>query len=380
MYSDIIKEIAKLYPDQSPIALHSPVFSGNEKKYLNECIDSTYVSYVGQFVSDFEKSISNYVGTSHAVAVVNGTSALQIALKVSGVSPGDEVITQSLTFVATANAISHCGAIPVFMDVDLDTLGMGVKKLKKWLAKNTFYDSNIKATINRTTGRKISAIVPMHTFGIPCRIDEIVNLANDYEINVIEDAAESLGSFYNNKHTGTFGCAGVLSFNGNKTITCGGGGMIITNDSSLASKAKHLTTTAKVDHNWDFIHDEIGYNYRLSNVNAAIGLAQMERIHEILDNKKKTKTIYSNFFNNKNINFTEIDNDENINYWLNSIQFNSRQEKEDFLDYSNKRKVLCRPIWRQMKKLNMYKKCQSSNLDSSDFIEDRLVNLPSGYR
>ncbi len=380
MFNSIIKKINALYPNQSPVSLHSPVFNGNEKKYLNECIDSTYVSYVGKYVSDFEKIVSNYVQSKHSVAVVNGTSALQIALKVSGVMPGDEVITQSLTFVATANAISHCGAIPILMDVDLDTLGMSVEKTQKWLSRNTLYDKNLKSTINRKTGRRISAIVPMHTFGIPCKIDEIVDLANSYEINVIEDSAESLGSFYKNKHTGTYGLAGILSFNGNKTITCGGGGMIITDDKSFADRAKHLTTTAKVDHNWEFIHDEIGYNYRLSNVNAAIGLAQMEKIDSIIENKKKTKNIYSDFFNDQNVNFVEKDNDQNINYWLNSILFDSFQEKEDFLDFSNKNKVLCRPIWRQMKKLDMYKKCQSSNLDNSDFIESRLVNIPSGIR
>ena len=281
MFNKIIDFIKKLYGNEDFISLHPPVFLGNEKKYLNECIDTTFVSYVGKFVSKFEEMVAEYTGAKFAVAVVNGTAALQIALQLAGVKRDDEVITQPLTFVATANAISHCGAKPVFVDVDRDTMGLSSEKLNAWLKENTKYDLISKKIINKTTGKTISAIVPMHTFGFPCKINEIVEVANNYNIPVIEDAAESLGSFYKGKHTGIFGLAGILSFNGNKTITTGGGGMIITNNKEFADKAKHITTTAKVPHKWEYIHDEVAYNYRLKNLNAAVRVAQMESSEKI---------------------------------------------------------------------------------------------------
>lgn len=411
---DFIKELySKQYPDFIP--LHAPVFWGNEKKYLENCIDSTFVSYVGKYVTQFEEMTAKYTGTKYAVAVVNGTAALQIALQIAGVKPGDEVITQPLTFVATANAISHCGAKPVFVDVDKDTMGMSPEKLENWLSKNTNYDNSKKRTINLSTNQPISAIVPMHTFGFPCRIDEIIEIANKYNIPVIEDSAESLGSFYlpreinkgrfdgskkeiisRGRHTGTFGLAGVLSYNGNKTITTGGGGMIITDNEEFAQRAKHITTTAKVPHKWEYIHDEVGYNFRMTNVTAAIGVAQMENLEKIIKNKRETATLYNEFFQSKQstnlpaaakakeghsiIEFISEQSGAISNYWLNCIKLENRETRDKFLEETNLNGVMTRPIWRLMNKLDMYKDCPKGNLDNSEWLEDRIVNIPSGYR
>lgn len=380
MFDDVVKYIKSLYPEYTIIPLHAPVFLGNEKKYLNECIDSTFVSYVGKYVGQFEKMIAEYTGAKYAVAVVNGTAALQVALQIAGVKSGDEVITQPLTFVATANAISHCGAKPVFVDVDKDTLGLSPEKLNEWFDKNTTYDANRKQTINKTTNKPISAIVPMHTFGFPTRIDEIIEIAGKYNILVVEDAAESLGSFYKGKHTGTFGKAGILSFNGNKTITTGGGGMIITDDEEFAQKAKHITTTAKVPHSWEYIHDEVAYNYRLTNVSAAIGVAQMENLNKIIANKRETAKKYQEFFAKSEITFLSEPRNTISNYWLNSITLKNREERDKFLEFTNSNRVMTRPIWRLMNKLKMYEHCQSGNLDNSLWLEERVVNIPSGYR
>ena len=380
MYREICEFIKELYPNKKPVMLHSPVFLGNEKKYLEECIDTTFVSYVGKYVTEFEEMTAKYTGAKYAVAVVNGTAALQIALQVAGVKYGNEVITQPLTFVATANAISHCGALPVFVDVDLDTMGMSPEKLKDWLKKNTKHDSISGKTLNKSTNNSISAIVPMHTFGFPCRIDEIIQIAETYNIPVIEDSAESLGSFYKKKHTGTFGLAGIFSYNGNKTITTGGGGMIITDNEEFARKAKHITTTAKVHHKWEYIHDETGFNYRLTNVNAAIGAAQMEKIDTILENKRETAKLYEEFFKETEVEFiTERDNTR-ANYWLNCIKLKDREERDRLLEETNTNGIMTRPIWRLMNKLEMYKECQTGNLDNAKYLEDRIVNLPSGYR
>jgi perosamine synthetase len=380
MYNDIFEFIKHLYPNQNPVPLHAPVFFGNEKEYLIDCIDSTFVSYVGKYVTMFEEITAKYTGSKYAVAVVNGTAALQIALQIDGVERNDEVITQPLTFVATANAIAHCGAKPVFVDVDIDTMGLSPEKLNDWLTKNTKYDRVKKKTINKSTNQPISAIVPMHTFGLPARIDEIVEIGNKFNIPVIEDSAESLGSYYKNKHTGTFGLAGVLSYNGNKTLTTGGGGMIITDDEEFASRAKHITTTAKVPHKWEYIHDEIGYNYRLTNVSAAIGVAQMENIDKILKNKRDTAKRYMEFFNNHNYQFiTEIENSI-ANYWLNCIRVENRVERDKFLKETNTNGIMTRPIWRLMNKLEMFKNCECGDLDNSQYLEDRIINIPSGYR
>ncbi len=380
MYNEVIDFIKSLYPNKNPIPLHEPVFFGNEKKYINDCIDSTFVSYVGKYVTQFEEMTAKYTASKYAVAVVNGTAALQITLQIAGVKPEEEVITQPLTFVATANAISHCGAKPVFVDVDLVTMGMSPEKLDDWLSKNTIFDNVTNKTINKSTNKHISAIVPMHTFGFPCRVDEIVEVANKYNISVIEDSAESLGSYYKGKHTGTFGLAGILSYNGNKTITTGGGGMIITDDEYFARKAKHITTTAKVPHKWEYVHDEIGYNYRLTNVSAALGVAQMENLDKIIENKRETASLYSNFFKSKEIEFIEEQQNSIANFWLNCIRLKDRSQRDEFLEETNRSGVITRPIWRLMNNLEMYKKCQTGNLDNSEWLEDRIVNIPSSFR
>lgn len=380
MFKEVTDYIKSLYPDQNPVPLHAPVFIGKEKEYLIDCIETTYVSYVGKYVNEFEKLTAEFTGSKYAVAVVNGTAAIQIALQLAGVNYGDEVITQALTFVATANAISHCGARPVFIDVDTDTMGMSPERLNEWLRNNVTFDSSSGKSVNKNTKNKVAAIVPMHTFGHPCRIDEITEVAKQYNIPVIEDSAESLGSYYKNKHTGTFGLAGILSYNGNKTLTTGGGGMIITDDEHFARKAKHITTTAKVPHKWEFIHDTVGYNYRLTNVNAALGVAQMEYLDTIVKNKRETAELYKTFFLNRELSFFEEPKDSKANYWLNVIKLKDRDQRDLFLDYSNQNGVMTRPIWRLMNKLDMYKNCQSDSLDNSKTLEDIVVNIPSGFR
>lgn len=384
MYKEVIDFIKSLYPNQNPVPLHAPVFLGNEKKYLLDCIDTTFVSYVGKYVTKFEEMTAEFTGAKYAVAVVNGTAALQIALQIAGVKNGDEVITQPLTFVATANAISHCGAKPVFVDVEKDTMSMSPEKLDDWLSKNVKFakDSN-HSTIqpfNHLTGRRLGAIVPMHTFGFPCRINEVIEIATKYNIPVIEDSAESLGSYYNGRHTGTFGLAGILSYNGNKTITTGGGGMIITDKAEFATKAKHITTTAKIPHKWEYVHDEIAYNYRLTNLNAAIGVAQMEEIDKYLANKRETANKYKELFKNTDIVFFNELPITKANFWLNVILLNNVGERNNFLQYTNDNGVMTRPIWRLMNKLEMYKTCQTGNLDNSEWFEERVVNIPSGVR
>lgn len=378
-FLEIIKFIKDLYK-KDIIPLHEPVFLGNEKKYLVECIDSTYVSYVGEFVSKFEKIICEYTKAKYAVAIVNGTSALHITLKALDIGYDEEVITQPLTFVATANAISHCGAYPVFLDVDLETMGMSPESLRKFLKENVKYNKIEKTLINKYTNRKIKAIIPVHIFGHPCRIDEIVEIAQHFELPVIEDSAEALGSFYKGKHCGTFGDAGILSFNGNKTLTTGGGGMVITNNDTLANKIRHLTTTAKVAHPWEYIHDEIGYNYRMPNINASLGVAQMEYFDKILSNKRKTAMLYKNFFKKIDIRFFTEPIDSRSNYWLNSVILENIEVRDKFLEITNENGVMTRPIWRLIHKLDMYKKCYSFNLKNSGWLQDRVVNIPSGYR
>ncbi len=401
-YLEVINFIKSLYPNQNPVPLHAPVFLGNEKKYLLDCIDTTFVSYVGKYVTKFEEMTAEFTGAKYAIAVVNGTAALQIALQIAGVEHGDEVITQPLTFVATANAISHCGAKPVFVDVDLDTMGMSPDKLEDWLKHNTKpskLPQPFSKPINTSTNKPISAIVPMHTFGFPCHIEEIMEVANKYNIPVIEDAAESLGSYYspremanarNNltgkdiisrgRHTGTFGLAGILSYNGNKTITTGGGGMIITENEEFAKKSKHITTTAKVPHKWEYVHDEIAYNYRLTNLNAAIGVAQMENLNKVLENKRETAKLYLDFFRKSDIEFISEPPNTNSNYWLNCIQLKNSEERDKFLEETNSSGIMTRPIWRLMNELEMYKTCQAGNLDNAKWLEDSVVNIPSSIR
>ncbi|MBI5219586.1 MAG: LegC family aminotransferase [Bacteroidia bacterium] len=379
MFSNEINFVREIYKTKDFIPLHAPVFSGNEKKYLNECIDTTFVSYVGRFVSLFEEKIATYTGAKYAVAVVNGTCALEIALKLCGVKPGDEVLTQALTFVATSNAIAYCGANHVFIDSEKQNMGMSPEKLEEFLRQFAEI-RNDGFCYNKKTNNKITACVPVHIFGHPCLIDKINNICNKYNIVVVEDAAESIGSKYCGKHTGTFGKAAILSFNGNKTITTGGGGMIITDDEQLAKKAKYITTTAKVPHPYEFFHDELGYNYRMTNVNAAIGCAQMEKLDEYIANKRETAILYKEFFTKQGIEFfTEKENCFS-NYWLNIIFLKDRNQRDEFLKYTNDNGVMTRPAWTLMNKLPMYKNCLHTNLENAQWLEDRLVNIPSSVR
>jgi perosamine synthetase len=348
---------------------------GNEKKYLNECIDSTFVSSVGKFVDEFEEKIADYVGANFAVATSSGTSALHVALLIANVTENDEVISQPLTFVATCNAISYCGASPIFIDIDKDTMGLSPSALHEFLEKNTSIKN--QQCINNKTGRVIKACVPMHTFGHPCKIDEIKDICNKYHIALIEDAAESLGSYYKNKHTGTFGQMGVMSFNGNKIITAGGGGCIITDDETLAKKAKHLTTTAKVPHKWKYTHDMIGYNYRMPNLNAALLVAQLEQLDGFLENKSLLANKYKEFFKKSDIVFvTELENSKS-NYWLNTIILKDGQQRDLLLDEANSKGIMLRPIWVLMNKLPMFKESQCGDLSNADWLEQRVVNIPS---
>ena len=379
MFEKIVDFIKSLYPAENPVLLHAPRFSGNEKKYLIDCIDTTYVSYVGQYVGRFEEEVRQLTGAKYAIAVSTGTAALYVALLLAEVAPGDEVITQPLTFIATANAISYCSAQPVFVDVERSTLGLDPEKLNDFLIDNGILKSDGKC-YNKTTGSKIAACVPMHTFGHPVRIDQITEICKKYNIPVIEDAAEALGSFYKGQHAGTFGVSGILSFNGNKPVTTGGGGMIITNDETLAAKAKHLTTTAKKPHPWEFFHDDVGYNYRMPNINAAVGCAQMECFAGVLENKRATAQMYNHFFREIGIPFITEPAHSRSNYWLNTIVLKDRQERDQFLAYATAKGIQARPVWTLMTHLPMYRHCQSASLETAQWLEDRLVNIPSSVR
>ena len=375
MFEDVINFIQSTYQSKDFIPLHEPKFIGNEKKYLNECIDSTFVSSVGKFVDEFEEKIAKYTGARYAVATSNGTSALHIALLLANVTRNDEVITQPLTFVATCNAISYCGANPVFIDVDKDTMGMSPSALQKFLENNTSIKN--QQCINNKTGKVIKACVPMHTFGHPCRIDEINDICDKYYISLIEDAAESLGSLYKDKHTGTFGQMGVMSFNGNKIITAGGGGCIITNNEVLAKKAKHLTTTAKITHKWEYTHNMVGYNYRMPNLNAALLVAQLENLESFLLNKRELAMMYKDFFSDKACHFVEESLHSKSNYWLNTIILKDKEQRDLFLEEANSKGVMIRPVWTLMNKLTMFKHSQCYGLTNVEWLEERVVNIPS---
>jgi perosamine synthetase len=375
MYKDVVTFIQKTYKTTDFIPLHEPKFIGNEKKYLNECVDSTFVSSIGKFVDKFEEKIAEYTGAKYAVATNNGTSALHVALLLANVDKGDEVITQPLTFVATCNAINYCGAKPVFIDVDKDTMGLSPFALQVFLENNTYIKN--QQCVNNQTGAIIKACVPMHTLGHPCRIDKIKNICDKYHIRLIEDAAESLGSFYKDKHTGTFGQMGAMSFNGNKIITGGGGGCIVTNDEDLAKKAKHLTTTAKVPHKWEFSHDMVGYNYRMPNLNAALLVAQLENLDGFIHKKRKLAHMYEEFYRNTDYGFIKELKDSKSNYWLNSIILNNKQQRDKFLNETNSQGVMTRPIWTLMNKLPMFESAQCGDLTSSKWLEERVVNIPS---
>ena len=374
----IIDFIKQTFNTKEFIPLHEPKFIGNEKKYLNECIDSTFVSSVGKYVDRFEKEFASFVGAKYAIATVNGTAALHISLILANVKKDDEVITQPLTFIATCNAISYIGAKPVFVDVDLDTMGLSPKSLKNFLEANCEVVNN--QCINKTTKKIIKACVPMHTFGHPCKIEEINEICEKWHIALVEDAAESLGSFYKDKHTGTFGKVGAFSFNGNKVITSGGGGVIVTDDEALAKRAKHITTTAKIPHPYEYVHDEIAYNYRLPNINAALLVAQMENLDRFLESKRELASTYEKFFKTSNIDFIKEPKDSKSNYWLQAVLLNDLKQRDEFLEFTNKNGVMTRPIWRLMNELEMYKYCQKDELKNAKYLEERVVNIPSSVR
>ena len=375
---NIIDFIKQIFNTNEFIPLHEPKFTGNEKKYLNDCIDSTFVSSVGKYVDIFEKKFAKRVGSKFAIATVNGTSALHISLILANVKQDDEVITQPLTFVATCNAISYLGAKPIFVDVDIDTMGMSPNSLKCFLETNCELRNN--QCVNKTTKRIIKACVPMHTFGHPCKINKIKTICDKWNIILVEDAAESLGSYYKKKHTGTFGKMGAFSFNGNKIITSGGGGVIVTNDEALARRAKHITTTAKIPHSYEYVHDEIGYNYRLPNINAALLVAQLEQLEEFLESKRELAMKYKEFFSNCDIKFIEEPKKSKSNYWLQAIILNDKKQRDEFIEFSNKNGVMTRPIWKLMSELEIFKDCQKDDLKNAKYLEQRVVNIPSSVR
>lgn len=361
------------------IPLSVPVFAGNEKKYLNECIDTTFVSSVGKFVDRFEEDIAKFTGCKRAVVCVSGTNALHMSLMLAGVERNDEVLTQALTFIATCNALSYIGAVPVFIDVDRDTMGLSPAAIRKWLEKNAEIKNN--QCFNKNTHRRVKACVPMHTFGHPVHLDELVEVCKEYHIELVEDAAESIGSLYKGKHTGTFGKIGALSFNGNKTITTGGGGMMLFNDEELGAYAKHITTQAKIPHRWEFRHDHIGYNYRMPNINAALGCAQLENIDKYVESKRQTAAAYKEFFKNiPDVEFFSEPTDCRSNYWLNAIILKDRDMQQEFLQFSNDNGVMTRPIWELMNRLPMFEKCENDGLENTIYFADRVVNIPSSVK
>lgn len=378
-YSKVVSFIKGVYGTSDFVPLSVPKFVGNEKKYLEECIDTTFVSSVGKFVDRFEEMVAEYTGAKKAVVCVSGTNALHMAMMLVGVERDDEVLTQALTFIATCNAISYIGAQPVFIDVDRDTMGLSPKAVKVWLEANAEIKNGV--CYNKSTGRRVKCCVPMHTFGHPVHIDELVAVCKEWHIELVEDAAESIGSFYKGKHTGTFGKVGAISFNGNKTITTGGGGMLLFMDEDLGNFAKHLTTQAKIPHRWEFRHDHIGYNYRMPNINAALGCAQMEHLEEFVLNKRETAAKYAEYFKDvKNVEFFTEPADCRANYWLNAVIFRDKEEQLYFLQQTNDNGVMTRPIWELMNRLPMFENCQNDGLKNTIWFTDRVVNIPSSVR
>ena len=377
--AEICEFIHTLFETKDFVPLSVPKFIGNEKKYLEECIDTTFVSSGGKFVDRFEEEMAAYTGAKKAVVCVSGTNALHMAMMLVGVERDDEVLTQALTFIATCNALSYIGAHPVFIDVDKETMGLSPEAMKAWLVKNTEIKNN--QCYNKHTGRRVKACVPMHTFGHPVKLDELVALCHEYHIELVEDAAESIGSFYKGKHTGTFGKVGVISFNGNKTITTGGGGMLLFQDEELGKFAKHLTTQAKVPHRWAFVHDHIGYNYRMPNLNAALGCAQLENLERYVQVKRETAEKYKEFFATvSDVEFfTEPENCRS-NYWLNVVLLKDKSTQQEFLEYTNDHGVMTRPVWELMNRLEMFKDCENDGLENTEWLSDRVVNIPSSVK
>lgn len=378
MYKEIIDFIRDQFSSKDFIPLHVPTFIGNEKKYLNECIDSTFVSSVGAYVDSFEETMAKITQTKRGVAVVNGTAALEIALKLVGVSRGDEVITQALTFVATANAIAYNGAIPVFLDVDLDTMGLSPNAVENFLEE--YGEIREDGCYNKKTGRRISACMPMHTFGFPVHIDELNAICKRWSIPLVEDAAESIGSLYKGKPTGSFGLVGAFSFNGNKIVTSGGGGSIVSNSEKLANYGKFLTTTAKEPHAYEYVHNVLGYNYRMPNINAALACAQLESLENYLKNKRELANNYSEFFELQGIKFRKETPNTKANYWLMAVELNNKKDRDTFLKTTNAAGVMTRPIWQLMFRLPMYQDCYRDEQTNAVFLEERIVNIPSSVR
>jgi aminotransferase in exopolysaccharide biosynthesis len=378
MFKQAISFIQDKFSTREFIPLHSPVFSGNEFKYVKDTIDSTFVSSVGSYVDLSEKMITEICQTKKAIAVVNGTSGLQIAIQLAGVKSGDEVLTQALTFVATANAINYVGAEPVFLDVDYDTMGLSPKSVSNFL--DEFAEIRENGTYNKKTGKKISACIPMHTFGFPVHLDELIEVCNKWNIAIVEDAAEALGSLYKGKHTGSFGKLGIFSFNGNKIVTCGGGGMIVTNDESLGAKGKHLTTTAKVPHPFEYVHDMVGYNFRLPNLNAAMICGQLEQLENFVINKRQLAKEYSEYFQTIGLKFRDENENSRANYWLMCVELEDLNQRNDFLKVTNDAKTMTRPIWQLLYRLPMYKHCYRDHQKNANYLEERIVNIPSSVR
>ena len=374
-FNIVTEYIKDLYGTREFIPLHVPKFRGKEKEYLSQCIDTTFVSSVGKFVDRFEEQMTQISKTKKAVAVVNGTAGIQVALRLVGVKSGDEVLTQALTFVATANAIIYNNAHPVFLDVDLDTMGLSANAVSAFLEE--YGELRDDGCYNKKTGRKISACLPMHTYGFPVHLDELILVCNTWQIPIVEDAAESLGSEYKGRPTGSFGKLGVFSFNGNKIVTSGGGGIIVSNSVSLAEKGKYLTTTAKQPHPYEYFHDELGYNYRMPNINAALACAQLEQLDIFLSEKRVIANNYADFFKTKGINFrTELPNTK-ANYWLMCVELENKKERDDFLEYTNKQSIMTRPIWSLMFRLPMYEHFYKDSQKNAILLEERIVNIPS---
>ncbi len=367
--------IRNIYGGSSVIPLHEPRFRGNEKLFVNDAIDSTFVSSVGAYVDKFETMIASISETERGVAVVNGTAALQVALKIAGVNQGDEVITQALTFVATTNAISYNGATPVFIDVDLDTMGLSPNSVNNFLQE--FGELRDGKCFNKKTGRKISACLPMHTFGFPVHLNELIQICNQWNIPLVEDAAESLGSLYDGKPTGSFGALGVFSFNGNKIVTAGGGGAIVSKNVEYGAYAKHLTTTAKIPHPFEYAHDEVGYNFRMPNLNAALACAQLEQLTGFIESKRKLAEQYDSYFNKQGIKFRKESENARANYWLMCIELENKNDRDLFLKESNSLGIMTRPIWQLMYRLSMYSDNYRDSQKNAEFLESRIVNIPS---
>jgi aminotransferase in exopolysaccharide biosynthesis len=378
MFDSFMRLLREICPAEGVIPLHEPCFRGNEKQYLLDVIDSGYVSSIGAYVNQFEAKIAEYCGVKQAVATVSGTSALHIALLLAGVRANDLVLTQAVSFVATCNAIQYCGAEPVFVDISPGNFGMSPEALKVFLGD--FAEQRDGVTVNKLNGKRIAACVPMHSFGHPCAMESIVRLCRQYRIPVVEDAAEALGSLWHGRHCGSFGLAGVLSFNGNKIMTTGGGGMILTNDEALAIRARHLSMTAKITHPWEFFHDEVGYNYRMPNLNAALGLAQLEQLPVFLARKRALAERYIDWAKSAGVEIIIEPEGARSNYWLNALLLDNRLERDRFLAATCARGTMTRALWRLMPDLPMYNHCQSDGLANSRDLEARLVNIPSSAK